>query len=124
MPAGAVAKLLIFAAKGKTRDLEEAALARNGKGRLIAHNDVEGRVVGTAPGNLLRDAVAGEDDGHVVLAAAFQGQVHQGAAGFHGRPGVIEDPGEPDLLFAGTEFGLYFTRDGGRLFSVADLIKR
>ena len=27
---------------------------------------------------------------------------------------VIEDPGEPDLLFAGTEFGLYFTREGGR----------
>ena len=27
---------------------------------------------------------------------------------------VIEDPGQPDLLFAGTEYGLYFTRDGGR----------
>ena len=27
---------------------------------------------------------------------------------------MIEDPGEADLLFAGTEFGLYFTRDGGR----------
>ncbi len=27
---------------------------------------------------------------------------------------VIEDPGERDLLFAGTEFGLYFTRDAGR----------
>jgi photosystem II stability/assembly factor-like uncharacterized protein len=27
---------------------------------------------------------------------------------------VIEDPGERDLLFAGTEFGLYFSRDGGR----------
>jgi photosystem II stability/assembly factor-like uncharacterized protein len=27
---------------------------------------------------------------------------------------VIEDPGERDLLFAGTEFGLYLTRDGGR----------
>jgi len=26
---------------------------------------------------------------------------------------VIEDPGERDLLFAGTEFGLYFSRDGG-----------
>ena len=27
---------------------------------------------------------------------------------------VLEDPGQRDLLFAGTEFGLYFTRDGGR----------
>jgi photosystem II stability/assembly factor-like uncharacterized protein len=27
---------------------------------------------------------------------------------------VIEDPGERDLLFAGTEFGLYVSRDGGR----------
>ena len=27
---------------------------------------------------------------------------------------VIEDPGERDLFFAGTEFGLYFSRDGGR----------
>ena len=27
---------------------------------------------------------------------------------------VIEDPGQRDLLFAGTEFGLYFTREGGR----------
>jgi photosystem II stability/assembly factor-like uncharacterized protein len=27
---------------------------------------------------------------------------------------VIEDPGERDLLLAGTEFGLYFSRDGGR----------
>ena len=27
---------------------------------------------------------------------------------------VIEDPVSRDLLFAGTEFGLYFTRDGGR----------
>ena len=27
---------------------------------------------------------------------------------------VIEDPGERDLLLAGTEFGLYFTREGGR----------
>ena len=26
---------------------------------------------------------------------------------------LAEDPGDPDLLFAGTEFGLYFTRDGG-----------
>lgn len=26
---------------------------------------------------------------------------------------VIEDPAERDLFFAGTEFGLYFTRDGG-----------
>ncbi len=26
---------------------------------------------------------------------------------------VIEDPGSRDLLFAGTEFGLYFSRDGG-----------
>jgi len=25
-----------------------------------------------------------------------------------------EDPAEPSLLFAGTEFGLYFTRDGGK----------
>ncbi|MEO8430976.1 MAG: glycosyl hydrolase [Acidobacteriota bacterium] len=27
---------------------------------------------------------------------------------------VLEDPGQRDLLFAGTEYGLYFTRDGGR----------
>ncbi len=27
---------------------------------------------------------------------------------------VVEDPVNPDLLFAGTEFGLYFTIDGGR----------
>ena len=27
---------------------------------------------------------------------------------------VLEDPGQRDLLFAGTEFGLFFTRDGGR----------
>ena len=27
---------------------------------------------------------------------------------------VVEDPGQRDLLFSGTEFGLYFTRDGGR----------
>jgi photosystem II stability/assembly factor-like uncharacterized protein len=27
---------------------------------------------------------------------------------------VIEDPGERDLLFAGTEFGLFFSRDGGK----------
>jgi photosystem II stability/assembly factor-like uncharacterized protein len=27
---------------------------------------------------------------------------------------LAEDPGDPDLLFAGTEFGLFFTRDGGR----------
>ncbi|MGD2069324.1 MAG: glycosyl hydrolase [Gemmatimonadota bacterium] len=26
---------------------------------------------------------------------------------------IAEDPVEPDLLFAGTEFGAYFTRDGG-----------
>ena len=26
---------------------------------------------------------------------------------------VIEDPGDPALLFAGTEFGLFFTKDGG-----------
>lgn len=26
---------------------------------------------------------------------------------------VIEDPRDPSMLFAGTEFGLYFTRDGG-----------
>jgi photosystem II stability/assembly factor-like uncharacterized protein len=27
---------------------------------------------------------------------------------------VVEDPGDKGLLFAGTEFGLFFTRDGGR----------
>ncbi|MFL6199313.1 MAG: VPS10 domain-containing protein [Thermoanaerobaculia bacterium] len=27
---------------------------------------------------------------------------------------LAEDPGDPELLFAGTESGLYFTRDGGR----------
>jgi photosystem II stability/assembly factor-like uncharacterized protein len=27
---------------------------------------------------------------------------------------VVEDPGKPDLLFAGTEFGLFFTIDGGK----------
>ena len=27
---------------------------------------------------------------------------------------VLEDPTDPNLLFAGTEFGLYFTRDGGK----------
>ncbi|MGE5277459.1 MAG: VPS10 domain-containing protein, partial [Acidobacteriota bacterium] len=27
---------------------------------------------------------------------------------------VVEDPGDKSLLFAGTEFGLFFTRDGGR----------
>ncbi len=27
---------------------------------------------------------------------------------------VVEDPVEPGLLFAGTEFGLFFTRDGGK----------
>jgi photosystem II stability/assembly factor-like uncharacterized protein len=26
---------------------------------------------------------------------------------------VVEDPGEPKLLFAGTEYGLYFTQNGG-----------
>jgi photosystem II stability/assembly factor-like uncharacterized protein len=26
---------------------------------------------------------------------------------------VVEDPGDPGLLFAGTEFGLFFTKDGG-----------
>ena len=26
---------------------------------------------------------------------------------------VIEDPRDPSVLFAGTEFGLYFTYDGG-----------
>lgn len=26
---------------------------------------------------------------------------------------IVEDPGDPKLLFAGTEYGLYFTQDGG-----------
>jgi photosystem II stability/assembly factor-like uncharacterized protein len=30
---------------------------------------------------------------------------------------VIEDHKDPNLLFAGTEFGLYFTRDGGRTWT-------
>ena len=33
---------------------------------------------------------------------------------------VIEDPGERDLLFAGTEFGLFFTRDAGTPVDQAD----
>jgi photosystem II stability/assembly factor-like uncharacterized protein len=30
---------------------------------------------------------------------------------------IAEDPVNPDLLFAGTEFGLYFTTNGGRLWT-------
>ncbi|HJS74707.1 MAG TPA: glycosyl hydrolase, partial [Vicinamibacteria bacterium] len=30
---------------------------------------------------------------------------------------VVEDPVSPDLLFAGTEFGLYFSSDGGKLWT-------
>ena len=30
---------------------------------------------------------------------------------------VVEDPGKRDLLFAGTEFGLFFTIDGGRAWT-------
>ncbi len=30
---------------------------------------------------------------------------------------VVEDPGNPSLLFAGTEFGLFFTSDGGKLWT-------
>ena len=30
---------------------------------------------------------------------------------------VAEDPANPDVLYAGTEFGLYWTRDGGRQWS-------
>ncbi|HEY7698389.1 MAG TPA: glycosyl hydrolase, partial [Vicinamibacteria bacterium] len=30
---------------------------------------------------------------------------------------VVEDPKNPNLLFAGTEFGLFFTSDGGKLWS-------
>ncbi len=30
---------------------------------------------------------------------------------------VVEDPVTPNLLFAGTEFGLYFTSDGGKLWT-------
>ena len=30
---------------------------------------------------------------------------------------VIEDPKDPNLLFAGTEFGLFFTNDGGRAWT-------
>jgi len=30
---------------------------------------------------------------------------------------VVEDPGNPNLLFAGTEYGLFFTSDGGKLWT-------
>ncbi|HVP39470.1 MAG TPA: hypothetical protein VMS93_09840 [Candidatus Saccharimonadales bacterium] len=53
-----------------------------------------------------------------VLRSADRGRTWASAAGDLPERGTVyalaEDPGDPDLLFAGTEFGVFFTVDRGR----------